>query len=98
MSKTSKVQLYTTSTATTLKLKHDVKRMKELLDAKKVNYEEVGLEITASPTNSASIRQVAGESPTLVPAGGPCRAARQEIRDDIEQRRSTPCHPATAAR
>ena len=36
-----KVVLYTTSTATTLKLKADIKRIRELLEAKKVHYEEV---------------------------------------------------------
>ncbi len=33
--------MYTTSTAATLKLKADIRRMKELLEAKKVKYEEV---------------------------------------------------------
>ena len=52
------MQLYTTSTATTLKLKHDVKRMKELLDAKKVVFEEVGLRSTASfPKHGSTGRQ-----------------------------------------
>ena len=41
MGKVSKVVLYTTSTATTLKLKADIKRIRELLEAKKVHYEEV---------------------------------------------------------
>ncbi len=41
MGKVSKVVLYTTSTATTLKLKADIKRIRELLQAKKVHYEEV---------------------------------------------------------
>ena len=49
MGKVSKVVLYTTSTATTLKLKHDIKRIKELLDAKKVHYEEVGNEWHSPP-------------------------------------------------
>lgn len=37
----AKVVMYTTSTAATLKLKSDIRRMKELLEAKKVIYEEV---------------------------------------------------------
>lgn len=91
MSKSSKVQLYTTSTATTLKLKHDVKRMKELLDAKKVDYEEVGLDISASsskPCMSRRWQDKAGDSPALTLAGGPRRAAWQEDRDDTQQWRS----------
>lgn len=37
----AKVVMYMTSTAATLKLKSDIRRMKELLEAKKVIYEEV---------------------------------------------------------
>ena len=36
-----KVVLYMTSTPTTLKLKHDIKRVQELLAAKNIPHEEV---------------------------------------------------------
>ena len=35
------VTLFTTSTAATLQLKSDIMRLKALLDAKKISYEEV---------------------------------------------------------
>ena len=54
MSTGAGVVLYTTSTATTLKLKHDVKRIKELLEAKKVDYEEVRAQSAALPSPSTA--------------------------------------------
>ena len=71
MGKVSKVVLYTTSTATTLKLKHDIKRIKELLVAKKVHFEEVKGVYIFDPA-PASLGQGTRPVPgTITPSAGP---------------------------
>lgn len=50
-----KVVLYMTSTPTTLKLKHDIKRVQELLAAKHIPHEEVEFDVAHFPLFYVSV-------------------------------------------